>query len=156
MKIFERLNRPGGDSMYRCKIVSIIFSMIILSGCAGMRTKELNTVQKTNQLSPGMSYEEVVQLLGQPKSSQFVDDKWVLKYTLHEPQRGWVPYYLLFDKKKKRLASWYLDEEEYQRTQQMRMQTKRAIRPTIRPRTGGSALRGAPIYGPAGYIPPAV
>ena len=133
--------------MYKYRILPIILFTIILSGCAGMQTKELNTVQKTNQLSPGMSYKGVVQLLGQPQSSQFVADKWVLKYSLHEPQRGWVPYYLLFDKKTKRLASWYVDEEEYRRDQQMRMQTKRAIQ------TSGSASDGGGYYGLGGYIP---
>ena len=133
--------------MYKHRILPIILFTIILSGCAGIQTKELNTAEKTNQLSPGMSYEEVIHLLGQPKSSQFVADKWVLKYSLHDPQRGWVPYYLLFDKKTKRLASWYVDEQEYRRDQQMRMQTKRATQ------TSGSAPDGGGYYGLGGYIP---
>jgi outer membrane protein assembly factor BamE (lipoprotein component of BamABCDE complex) len=133
--------------MYKHRILPIILFTIILSGCAGMQKKESNTADKTNQLSPGMSYEEVVRLLGQPQSSQFVVDKWVLKYSLHDPQRGWMPYRLLLDAERKRLASWYVDEEEYRRDQQMRMQTKRAIQ------TSGSASDGGGYYGLGGYIP---
>jgi outer membrane protein assembly factor BamE (lipoprotein component of BamABCDE complex) len=96
--------------MSKYEILTIILFVTILSGCAAT-----STVRKTNQLAPGMPYEEVVQLLGRPKSSEFVDDKWRLKYSLHENRKGWVPYYLVFDKDTKRLASWYADEKEYQR-----------------------------------------
>jgi outer membrane protein assembly factor BamE (lipoprotein component of BamABCDE complex) len=140
--------------MAKYQLPIIILFAAILSGCAGVQTKELNTVQKTNQLSPGMSYEEVVQLLGKPKSSQFIGDKWVLRYSLHEPRKGWVPYRLVFDTERKQLASWYFDEEEYQRNQQMRIQTKRTIRRTVRPLGGGPDLGGAGYYGLGGYIPP--
>lgn len=113
--------------MSKHKILSIILFATILSGCAAA-----STVQKTEQLAPGMPYEDVVQLLGKPKSSQFVDDMWVLKYSLHENRKGWVPYYLVFDKDRKRLASWYADQEEYQRIQRMQ-----AIRPTLQRGRGG-------------------
>ncbi len=105
--------------MFGHKILTIILFATIVSGCAAR-----SAVQRTNQLAPGMPYEEVVQLLGQPKSSQFVDNKWLLKYSLYEDKMGWMSYYLVFDKDRKRLASWYVGEEEYQRIQ--------AIRPTPR------------------------
>ncbi len=105
--------------MFGHKILTIVLFATIVSGCTAR-----SVVQRTNQLAPGMPYEEVVQLLGQPKSSQFVDDKWLLKYSLYGDKMGWMSYYLVFDKDRKRLASWYVDEEEYQRIQ--------AIRPTPR------------------------
>jgi len=116
------------------EILTVILFVTILSGCAAT-----STVRKTNQLAPGMLYQEVVQLLGRPKSSEFVDDKWVLRYSLHENRKGWVPYYLVFDKDRKRLASWYADEEEYQRMQ--------AIRPTPRRGRGQDEIRSILGYG---------
>lgn len=100
--------------MFKGHISVFLLLAIVFTGCAGL---ELNTVEKTKQLSPGMTQEEVVKILGEPKSSSVVGDKWVLTYTLHEYWKGWVPYRVEFDKKTKRLASWYADETEYERLQ---------------------------------------
>ena len=100
----------------------IIFTLfIMLAGCAGTGGG-LGSVSKTNQLVPGMTLDQVKSIMGEPSQSQFVADKWVLKYSLHQYWKGWVPYYLAFDKKTQKLDSWYADENEYLRQQQLWLQ----------------------------------
>ncbi len=104
---------------FKCFLGVLALSFLV-SGCAGAPL-EFNTVEKTNQLRPGMMHEDVVKMLGKPKSVQFVGDKVVLKYSLHEYWKGWVPYYIIFEKRTGQLREWYADEEEYQRNQTMWM-----------------------------------
>lgn len=85
-------------------------------GCAS-----LGSIKKTNQLSPGMTTEQVKSLLGQPSQSQFIQNKIVWKYSLHQYFVGWVPYYLVFDKETQELEAWYANEQEYYQNQQMWM-----------------------------------
>ena len=56
-------------------------------------------------------------ILGEPKSSELREDKWIVRYTLHQNWKGFVPYYFVFDKDTRRLEAWYEDEAEYQRMQ---------------------------------------
>ena len=111
------------------KLTFILISFMLLSGCVsgGLNMDFYNNVEKTNQLTPGMSHKDVLNLLGKPKSSQFVGDKVILKYSLHQEWKGFVPYYMVFNKKTARLVSWYADEAEYQRNQLMWMQTFQAF-----------------------------
>ncbi|OQY06194.1 MAG: hypothetical protein B6I22_06040 [Desulfobacteraceae bacterium 4572_123] len=117
--------------MKRSKLLfTALFFCLLLDGCVtggGMGLDFYNNIEKTNQLSPGMSHKEVLGILGKPKSTQFVGDKVTLKYSLHQEWKGFVPYYLVFDKKTARLVSWYADEAEYQRNQMMWMQTLQAF-----------------------------
>lgn len=94
--------------------LSLIGVVWLLVGCASMG---MNSVQKLQQLSPGMTDAEVQEILGAPKSSQMTEEKWVLKYTLHENWKGFVPYFVVFDKDSRRLEAWYEDEEGYQQAQ---------------------------------------
>jgi hypothetical protein len=98
----------------------LVLLAILLIGCAG--TMEFDAAKKTTQLQPGMSYQEVVQLLGEPKSSQMSEGKWVVRWSLHEIWKGWVPYDMVFDPQKKTLLSWTANEEEYQKNQQQMAQ----------------------------------
>ena len=100
--------------------VLLLFLPLVLLGCAGNEV-EFGSVEKTTQLRPGMMHEDVIKLMGKPKSVQFVGDKVVLKYSLHEYWKGWVPYYLVFAKGTGQLQEWYADEAEYQRNQDMWM-----------------------------------
>jgi len=111
--------------------------LLVATACASLG---MNSVQKLNQLSPGMSSEEVQAILGEPKSSEMTKDKWVLKYTLHENWKGWVPYYVVFDNDTRRLESWYADEEEYQRNQQQLAQT---LQPVLESQNQGGAAAPA-------------
>ena len=133
-------------------IVSILLSLI-LAGCA---SSKFDTAQKTSQLTPGMPHPEVVKLLGEPKSVQFYGSKVVLKYSLHEYWKGWVPYYLIFNKATGRLESWYADEEEYQRNQAAWMQAMESIQDTSsaggNQEGGGGTSGGAAGYA-EGYDP---
>jgi hypothetical protein len=96
------------------KRIRVLLAVWMVAGCASMG---MNSVEKLNQLSPGMSSDQVQEVLGEPSSSQMTGDKWVLKYTLHENWKGFVPYYFVFDEDTRTLESWYEDEEEYQRNQ---------------------------------------
>ena len=110
---------------YFYRLATVFVFALALSGCAtdgGINLDFYNNVEKTNQLVPGMSHKEVLSILGKPKSSQFIGDKAILKYSLHQEWKGFVPYYVVFDKKTAKLISWYADEAEYQQNQQMWMQ----------------------------------
>ncbi len=108
--------------------VAITVSLLFVGGCAGTGGG-LGSISKTNQLIPGMSPNEVKILLGEPSQSQFVAEKWVWKYSLHEYWKGFVPYYLVFSKDNPTLRQWYADEAEYLRQQQLWLQ---AMPPTQR------------------------
>ena len=69
-----------------------------------------------------MTPTQVRQILGNPIRTEFIADKWVWKYELHQYWKGWVPYYLVFDKRTQRLQSWFTNEEEYYRNQQLWLQ----------------------------------
>jgi hypothetical protein len=66
-------------------------------------------------------------ILGDPSQTQFVSDKWVWKHSLHEYWKRYVPYYLVFTRESPTLQSWYANEPEYLRQQQLWLQ---AIPPT--------------------------
>jgi len=100
---------------FTCLLELLVLSFL-LSACAGTPLA-FNTVEKTGQLRPGMMHEEVIGILGKPKSVQFIGDKVVLKYSLHEYWKGWVPYYVIFEKRTGKLQEWYADEAEYQQNQ---------------------------------------
>jgi len=95
--------------------------LVLLGGCAGTGGG-LGSISKTNQLMPGMTPNQVKEILGEPSQTQFVADKWVWKYSLHEYWKGWVPYYLVFGKEGKKLDSWYANEAEYMQQQQLWLQ----------------------------------
>ena len=80
----------------------------------------MNSVQKLNQLSPGMSSAQVQEVLGEPKSSEVKGDKLIVKYTLHE--------------------TWYEDEAEYQRNQ---AQMAQMMQPLLEASGGGGAAAPA-------------
>jgi hypothetical protein len=102
-------------------IASLVVSLSMLVACAGTGGG-MGSISKTNQLKPGMAAAEVRTLLGEPLQTQFVSDKLVWKYTLHEYWKGFVPYYLAFGRDSQKLETWYADEAEYHRQQQLWLQ----------------------------------
>lgn len=86
----------------------------ILVGCA---SGGFNSAQRTAQLRPGMSYEEVVALLGEPKESSMVDGKHVTTFWLHQKWRGNVPFDLVFTGDPERLAEWGENEKAFAASQ---------------------------------------
>ena len=106
--------------------IILITNILFLGGCAGTGGG-LNSISKTNQLMPGMTTNEVKNILGDSSQTQFISEKWVWKYSLHQAWKGYVPYYLIFGKEDQKIESWYADEAEYMRQQQLWLQ---AIPPT--------------------------
>ena|SRR5437588_230182 len=92
-------------------IASVVVTLSLLVGCVGTGGG-LGSVSKTNQLAPGMGAADVRAVLGEPSQTQFVSNKWVWKYSLHEPWKGFVPYYLVFGRESQRLEEWFADEAE--------------------------------------------
>ena len=112
-------------------------SWFCLSGCVGTGGG-LGSISKTNQLSPGMTSSQIKAVLGEPSQTQFIGDKWIWKYSLHQYSKGLVPYYLVLGKESKLLQEWYADEAEYQRQQQLWLQ---AFPPTQRQEVGVTIRR---------------
>jgi hypothetical protein len=117
---YSDLGRVAGLTEMFSRIL-ISASLALLVGCAGTGGG-LGSVEKTKQLSPGMKMAEVRSLLGEPSQTQFVSDKLVWKYSLHEYWKGFVPYYLEFGRKSMALERWFADENEYMRQQQLWLQ----------------------------------
>jgi hypothetical protein len=117
--------------------IVVVSACFLVLSCASMG---MNSVQKLNQLSPGMSSEEVIKIFGEPKSSQMANGKWILKYTLHENWKGYVPYYIVFDNSTRKLESWYEDEAGYQRLQ---TQMGELFKPLLQ-NQGGAATPAGP------------
>ena len=103
------------------RFISLTILFVLIGGCAGTGGG-LGSISKTNQLMPGMSADQVKEILGEPSQTQFIADKWIWKYSLHEYWKGWVPYYLVFKKETQKLDSWYANEAEYWQQQQLWIQ----------------------------------
>ena len=78
----------------------------------------LNSAQLTNELRPGMSYDEVVTLLGNPKSTSMDDGQWIARWNLQEMWKGYVPYDMIFDPQTQKLLSWSDNEADYEKSQE--------------------------------------
>jgi hypothetical protein len=98
-------------------------------------TRNLGSVSRTNQLAPDMSPNEVKALLGEPTQTQFSANKWVWEYSLHQYWKGWIPYYLVFDNTTQKLETWYADEREYLRNQQLWLQAFAVTQKNLDPKT---------------------
>ncbi len=103
--------------MFGSKKVIFIFVILIIVGCATMGF-EFDNVRKTQQLRPGMHYDEVANILGPPRSSQFKEGQWFVRWSLHEAWKGFVPYDMVFDPASKKLLRWGANEKEYQKGQE--------------------------------------
>lgn len=123
--------------MHRMRHVLVAAVVCGSSACASVG---MNSVQRVNQLSVGMDSSQVVAILGDPSSAQVKDGQMVLKYTLHQNWKGFVPYYFVFDGDTRRLVSWYEDEAEYQRNQQ---QIAQAVAPLLEQQQQQQAAGGA-------------
>ena len=75
----------------------LIVSLSIAHGCGSGKSMALNSAEKTSELRPGMPYDEVVELLGKPKSSQMNAEAWVVRWNLQEMWKGYVPCDMAFD-----------------------------------------------------------
>jgi len=100
-------------------LIAAMSVILLLSGCATMgESAGLGTADKAAQLKPGMKYEQVEALLGKPESSKTIKGQQIVRWNLHEYWKGWVPYDMVFDARKKTLVSWSANEKELQASQQ--------------------------------------
>lgn len=88
-----------------------------LTGCSSTKTMALNSIELTSQLRPGMSYAEVESILGKPKSSQVIDDKWIARYNLQEMWKGYIPYDMVFNASDQTLVSWSENKKAWEESQ---------------------------------------
>lgn len=105
---------------------NLVLSILFTSFLVGCTTK----VSVTNKLTPGMTAEQVKALVGEPTQTQFIANKLVWNYSLHQPWKGFIPYYLVFSKENPVLESWYADQNEYFRQQELWL---RALQPPPSP-----------------------
>ena len=120
--------------MRRIVIIGLLAVFLTAMGCTQLG---MNSVQKTKQLRPGMPYQEVVDLLGEPKSSQIVKGQWIVTWTLHENWKGFVPYNMVFNKGK-RLVSWREDKKGYEESQSRWAKVAAALSSSTSGSSGGS------------------
>lgn len=99
----------------RLLLLPVAAAALLLAGCAGF---EFDSGKKITQLREGMTYPEVVTLLGQPVTSQLEQGRFMARWSLHVAWKGNVPYDLEFNAKTRRLIAWKANEEEYQKSQQ--------------------------------------
>ncbi len=92
----------------------VLAAGLAVAGCAA---GGFNSITKTAQLSPGMSFDEAVALLGPPKSATVVDGKRVATFWLHQEWRGNVPVDLVFAGQPEVLESWHENEEKLKASQ---------------------------------------
>ena len=118
---------------------------LIFCFLAGCVSGGFDSVKKTTQLRQGMTYLEVVQLLGEPESSETKGKSLTATFRLHESWKGNVPYDLVFDAKKKTLQSWGENKAKYEASQKMLSQIAKSL--SQAGSTGGSKS------GPAGGAP---
>lgn len=130
-------------------IIVIIAAASFLYCCSSTQTMALNSIQLTNQLRPGMSYTEVESILGKPKSSQMVGDKWVARWNLQEMWRGYIPYDMVFNPKDQTLISWSENTKAFEQSQaQLKMLADEISRPAAATNssTGGNSGNVAPAF----------
>jgi len=129
--------------MNRKLALMVVATVLLLSACAAVG---MNSAAKVNQLSPGMTSEQVQAILGEPKSSEMREDKWILRYTLHQNWKGFVPYYVVFDRNTRTLQTWYTDEAEYQRMQAQMAETFKPLTDAAdrSQASGGAAMPAGP------------
>ena len=101
--------------MYNYKIIRFITILcVLLSSVFAMG----ETVSKVNSLEPGMTIQQVKELLGEPQSTQFIENKLVYTYLLKEKGGIDYPHYLVFDGKTKLLEGWVADTKKYEANKQ--------------------------------------
>lgn len=96
------------------KTLAYVFLCSVLFGCAA---GGFDSVQKTGQLQPGMSYAQVIALLGEPKTTTTKEGSLIATFWLHQSWRGNVPYDLTFDLKDRTLMAWQENQEKFAASQ---------------------------------------
>lgn len=117
-----------------------IFSNLLVNACFSSQTMALNSVELTNQLRPGMHYDEVREILGDPKSTFFQDDKWVARWNLQEMWKGYVPYDFVFNPDNQTLLSWSENQKEFEKKQANLKTLADAVESSASPNGGANSV----------------
>ena len=125
------------------KACFLFASLAVIHSCGSSKSMALNSAEKTSELRPGMHYDQVVELLGKPKSSQMTKEAWMVRWNLQEMWKGYVPYDMAFDPNSQELLFWSANEEEFQRKQEQLKQLADAVEQS-HAATGGSASATGP------------
>lgn len=129
-------------------IFVVILCIALMIGCA---TPSKVPFEKTKELAPGMSYEEIILTLGEPETTTVVGNDWELAYYFYKgfPYNEWLPYKLVLDKNTRRLNSWALDEAQQQQDQATAQEWVQGLGlggpPGSGGRTGGLPTAGAAV-----------
>ena len=94
------------------RYLALILLAMLCGGCP-----PTDTIRRTNHLQPGMTPEQVKEVMGEPIQTQFISERIVWKYSLHQSYRGHIPHYLVFEGTPSQLTSWFANQAEYERQQ---------------------------------------
>ena len=93
----KNLNHNEMKTTYFFINLFLLAFLISLNGCfSSSQTMKLNSIELTNQLHPGMSYSEVVELLGKPKTSRTSGNNYIVRWNLQQMWKGYIPYDMVF------------------------------------------------------------
>ena len=93
------------------KLINLVFVSSLIAGCNSLM---LGTIKNTEKLSSGMSYEQVLSVMGnEPDSTYIKADEFVAVYKLHAYNVGWVPHNLIFNSDTRILKYWEADRQAY-------------------------------------------
>jgi len=120
------------------------FSTILIQGCGSSKSMALNSAQKTNDLRPGMTYNEVVDILGSPKSTQMVNGQLVARWNLQEMWKGYVPYDMVFNSQDQTLISWEANEADFEKKQEQMKEVVAVMEETTNETIGGNVSATGP------------
>jgi len=106
---------------------NILILLVLTTFLVACATGGFDSAKKTSQLDRGMSYKEVVSLLGEPQSSSMKDGKLLATFALHQSWKGNVVYDMTFNANSRLLEEWSENEEQYLQNQMQLGQITSAI-----------------------------
>ena len=113
-----------------------------------MKTMSLNSIELTNQLKPGMTYNEVESILGKPKSSMVSGDKMIARWSLQQMWKGYIPYDMIFNSADQTLISWAENTKAWE-TQQAQL---KIVNDELQKQIATSSQSGSSGGGPAHHL----
>ena len=98
------------------RIGFLVTMLFLATACASTQ------VATTKRPAPDMSLKRVWDRLGEPPQTQVIANKEDGKDSCHQPWKGFIPYYRVFERDTQRLDEGFADEAEYPRQQQRWLQ----------------------------------
>ncbi|MFH2011245.1 MAG: hypothetical protein ABIJ37_00850 [Pseudomonadota bacterium] len=123
---------------------SYLIIFLICGLIAGCVSGGFDSVKKTNQLRQGMTYQEVVNLLGEPKTSEIKNGSLVATFWLHQNWKGNVPYDLVFNSKTRKLKSWSENKKKFEANQKFLSQIAASLSKGSQESKGGGSTPAGP------------